>query len=134
MRTGKALLAYFGSSYSLGAHTQTLPSKPDFAPVRRVLAMIVPSSSSAVCLKSDFGPVGMSTSGSPLGLAAVAGALGSALSAAGGGAFFPKLTASPLPENHSNFQAANPPPPSRSARATVALIHIRRRERRGGCG
>ncbi len=94
--------------------------------------MIVPSSSLVVCLKSDFGPVGMSTSGSPEGLASVAGAPGSVLPATGGG-FLPKVTASPLPENQSSFQAANPPPPSRSARATTALIHMRRRDRLG-CG
>ncbi len=134
MSTGKALFSYLASLYSLGVHTQTSPSKPDFAPARRVFAMIVPSSSLAVCLKSDFGPAGRSTSGSPVGVGEADGACGDgppASGAADAGAL-PKLTGAPLPENHSSFQAAKPPPPSSSTKATTADIHIARRERRGG--
>lgn len=65
--TGKALFAYSGRSYSLGVHTQTLPSKPDLAPFTRALDMRVPSSSLTVCLNSVSGPVGRDTSGSALG-------------------------------------------------------------------
>lgn len=58
--TGKPLLANFGSLYSLGAQTQTLPLKPDFLPSRVVTATCVPSARVIEFLKSAAGPVGIS--------------------------------------------------------------------------
>ncbi|MFE2283658.1 hypothetical protein ACFXDJ_05715 [Streptomyces sp. NPDC059443] len=57
--TGKPLLAYFGSLYSLGAQTQTLPLKPDFLPSSVVTATCVPSDRVDAFLNSAAGPVGM---------------------------------------------------------------------------